>query len=79
MERMALSLRDMLRFFFGGDAKKRSAFKSEAEAYEFCLKAYKESGGVAPELRRAYDFYRRNYHDGCEKFIGPDKDFHSSS
>ena len=70
---MAFSLRDVLRHFFGGDAKKKSAFKSEKEAYEFCLKAYKDSGGVTPELQRAFEFYRRHYNDGCEPFLGPDE------
>ena len=77
---MAFSLRDMLRHFFGGNAKKKSAFKSEKEAYEFCLRAYKESGGVAPELQRAVEFYRRNYHDdGCEPYLGPGDNSHLSS
>ncbi len=71
---MAFSLRDALRFFFGGDAKKKPAFKTEKEAYDFCLKAYKDSGGVTPELRRAFEFYQRNYRDdGCEPFLGPDE------
>jgi len=70
---MAFSLRDALRFFFGGNAKKKSAFKSEKEAYDFCLKAYQTSGGVTPELRRAFEFYQQNYHDGCEQFLGPEE------
>jgi hypothetical protein len=66
------SLRDFLRYLFGGTAKKKSAFKSEQEAYEFCLKAYKESGGVSPDLLRAYEFYQKNFHDdGCQQFYGP--------
>ena len=69
---MAFSLRDALRFLIGGDAKKQSAFKNEKEAYDFCLNAYQASGGVTPELRRAFEFYQRNYRDdGCEPFLGP--------
>jgi hypothetical protein len=49
----------------GGDKKEESVFASEEEAYEFCLKAYKESGGVTPELRRAFEFYRQNFDDDC--------------
>jgi hypothetical protein len=71
---MAFSLTDILRYLHGGDKKKRSAFKSEREAYEFCRRLYKESGGVTPELRRAYEFYVKNSNDGCEPFLGPSKD-----
>jgi hypothetical protein len=73
LSKMALSLRDVLRFFIGGHAKKESAFANEKEAYDFCLKAYKDSGGVTPELRRAFEFYQRNYNDGCEQFLGPEE------
>ena len=59
------SLRDLLRWLYGGDKKEESAFASEQEAYEWCLKAYKESGGVTPELRRAFEFYQKNYRDDC--------------
>lgn len=63
---MALSLSDMLRHLFGGDEKEKAAFKSEKEAYDFCRKLYNESGGVAPELQRAYEFYLKNYDDSCD-------------
>lgn len=63
---MAFSISDALRFLFGGDKKERSVFETEREAYDFCRQAYRESGGVSPELRRAYEFYVKNYDDGCE-------------
>jgi hypothetical protein len=69
---MAFSLADILRFLHGGKEKERSVFKSEREAYDFCRKAYKESGGVTPELRRAYEFYAMNYNDGCERIVRPE-------
>lgn len=59
------SLRDILRWMQGGDKKPRSAFATEQEAYEFCQRVYEETGGVAPELRRAYEFYKKNLHDDC--------------
>ena len=59
------SLRDLLRRLHGGDKKKESVFASEEEAYQFCLEAYKDAGGVTPELRRAYEFYKQNYDDDC--------------
>lgn len=59
------SLRDILRLMMGGDKKEESVFASEKEAYEFCQRVYKETGGVTPELRRAYEFYKKNYHDDC--------------
>lgn len=63
---MALpSLRDILRWMAGGDKKEKSVFASEQEAYEFCVKAYKDSGGVTPELRRAFEFYKQNFDDDC--------------
>jgi len=59
------SLRDILRWMQGGDKKEKSIFASEQEAYEFCQRVYRESGGVTPELQRAYDFYRQNRNDNC--------------
>ena len=59
------SLRDLLRWLHGGDKKKESVFASEEEAYEWCQKVYKESGGVTPELRRAFEFYQKNFNDDC--------------
>jgi hypothetical protein len=71
---MALfSLRDALRWFNGGDQKKESLFKSEREAYDFCRSVYNETGGATAELRRSYEFYLKNYDDGCEPFVGPSK------
>ena len=60
-----LSISDMLRFF-ASEKKEESVFKTEKEAYDFCRQMYNESGGVAPELRRAYEFYLKNYDDGCD-------------
>jgi hypothetical protein len=59
------SLTDLLRRLVGGDKKEKSAFASEREAYEFVQKAYKETGSVSPELRRAYEFYLKNIDDDC--------------
>jgi hypothetical protein len=59
------SLRDFLRMMMGHGKKERSVFASEEEAYEFCQQAYKETGGVTPELRRAYEFYVKNIDDDC--------------
>ncbi len=66
---MAFSLRELLRFLAGGEAKEKSVFKSEKEAYDFCRNLYKETGGVTPELRRAYEFYVKNSDDGCERAV----------
>lgn len=73
---MAFSLRDALRFLHGGDAKEKAVFRSEKEAYDFCRSLYKETGGVTPELRRAYEFYLKNSDEGCERHFGlpADKD-----
>lgn len=60
------SLRDMLRFFHGGREKKKPAFSSEREAYDFFRNLYNKSGGVTPELRRSYEFYVKNLSDDCE-------------
>ena len=59
------SLREFLRRMMGGGKKEKSVFASEEEAYEFVQKAYKESGGVTQELRRAYEFYIKNIDDNC--------------
>lgn len=62
---MAYSLRDMLRFFAAPESKKQSVFQSEKEAYDFCRSLYKETGGVTPELRRAFEFHNKNINDDC--------------
>ncbi len=64
------SLRELLWRAIGGNKKPKPAFASEQEAYEFCLKAYKDTGGVTPELRRAYEFYKKNFHDDCRPEAG---------
>jgi len=71
---MAFSLADILRFLNGGDKKAKSIFASEKEAYDFCRQLYNKTGGVTPELRRAYEFYMKNSQDGCENYFGPPAD-----
>ena len=68
---MAYKLPDVLRFFFGGDKKERPAFDTEREAYDFCREAYAKSGGVPAELRRTYEFYVKNFDDGCPQDSRP--------
>ena len=68
VQRYYESFREFLRRQFPG--KPKSPFQSEQEAYEFCDKAYRESGGVSPELRRAYEFYVKNYNDDCPPAAG---------
>jgi hypothetical protein len=65
------SLRDFLWRAIGKDKKPKPAFATEKEAYEFCQRVYKESGGVTPELRRAYEFYLKNIDDDCRPGAGP--------
>ena len=57
------SLREWLRQQFGGGNKKKTVFASEQQAYEFCRQAYRESGGVTPELQRIYEFYQKSLYD----------------
>lgn len=73
---MVFNLADILRFFSGGDSKPKPAFHSEKEAYDFCRRVYKDSGGVTPELRRAYEFYHKHYNDDCREFREPGNDPH---
>jgi dihydroorotase len=74
------SLRDALRFFFGGDKKEKPLFKTEKEAYEFCLGVYNKTGGPTNELRRAYEFYLKNYNDdGCSEHFRPENNPDSAS
>lgn len=56
---------DFLRRAAGGEKKEKSVFASEKEAYEFCQQVYRDTGGVTPELRRAYEFYQKNSNDDC--------------
>lgn len=65
------SLRDLLWRVIGRGKKPKPAFATETEAYEFCQRVYKESGGVPPELRRAYEFYLQNINDDCRPSAGP--------
>jgi hypothetical protein len=58
-------LMEVLRHMFGGKRKKKSAFETERDAYDFCRKAYKDTGGVTPELRRAFEFYKAATSDDC--------------
>lgn len=64
---MVFSLRDALRWIAGGDAKEEPLFRSEKEAYEFCRQVYNETNGATAELRRAFEFYEKNFDDGCEQ------------
>jgi hypothetical protein len=59
------SLVEFLWKAIGRDKKPKPAFATEQEAYEFCQRAYKESGGVTADLRRAYEFYVKNIDDNC--------------
>jgi hypothetical protein len=48
------SLRDFLRWTAGKDKKEESVFASEKEAYEFCLRAYRDwwrDTRIAPSVR----------------------------
>lgn len=67
---MAYRLVDMLRWFHSPE-KKKAIFQSEKEAYDFCRSLYKKSGGVTPELQRAYEFYQKNIDDDCRAEVRP--------
>lgn len=54
----------------GADKKPKAAFANEQEALEFCQRAYRESGGVTPELRRAFEFYQKNFNEDCRPGAG---------
>ena len=53
-----------------GQQAQKSVFASEKEAYDFCRNLYKDSGGVTPELRRAFEFYQQNLSDDCRPEAG---------
>jgi len=74
---MAFSLWDALRHFAGGDRKPEPLFKSEKEAYDYCRSVYESTNGATPDLRRAYEFYLKNYDEGTEPDPRPpsDQDF----
>ena len=54
----------------GRGKKPQSPFASEKEAYEFCERVYRETGGVAPDLKRAFEFYEKNFNDDCPPTAG---------
>ncbi|RYG91171.1 hypothetical protein EU803_08705 [Loktanella sp. IMCC34160] len=66
---MAFRLTDLLRVLSGPE-KKKSAFQSEKEAYDFCRGLYKKNGGVTPELQRAFEFYQKSIEDDCRPNAG---------
>jgi hypothetical protein len=74
---MGFPFTDVIRHFFGGDQKEEPAFKSEKEAYDFCRQVYNESGGVPPELLRAYEFYLKNFDDSCDSTVRYQKNSHN--
>lgn len=61
---MAYSLADLVRWLHN-PKKERSVFASDKEAYDFCRRVYRETGGVSPELQRAYEFYQAAIDDDC--------------
>ncbi|MEX1236081.1 MAG: hypothetical protein WEB56_13945 [Roseovarius sp.] len=61
---MAFSLRDLLRWTASPE-KKESVFASEKEAYDFCRMVYRDTGGVTPELRRAFETYQSAINEEC--------------
>lgn len=66
---MAFRLTDILRFLQSPE-KKKSLFQSEKEAYDFCRGLYNKSGGVTPELQRAFEQYQKNIDDDCRPQTG---------
>lgn len=59
------SIMDILRRAMGGDKKPHSVFKNEEEALRFCRDAYQKSGGITPELQRAFEYYQQHVEDEC--------------
>ena len=72
------SLRDAFRWFSGANTKNNPLFRSEREAYDFCLKVYNETGGASDDLKRAFEFYRTNFDDDRDTFLGSEGDPHLS-
>lgn len=68
---MAFNLWDLLRFSASPE-KKKALFANDKEAYDFCRQLYRDTGGVTPELRRAYEFYKKNLDDECREQVRPD-------
>lgn len=61
---MAFSLRDLLRWGTSPE-KEKSIFATEKEAYDFCRSVYRDTGGVTPELQRAFEVYQSAVNDDC--------------
>ena len=61
---MAFSLLDLLRRGASPN-KEKSVFGSEKEAYDFCRSVYRDTGGVTPELRRAFKTYQSAINEHC--------------
>lgn len=61
---MAFSLRELLRWGYSPD-KEKSVFSSEREAYDFCRSVYRDTGGVTPELKRAFEAYQSAINEQC--------------
>lgn len=59
---MAYTLTDLLRRWTASAELTRPAFVSDDEAYDFCRKAYEETG-VTADLQEAYQFYKNNFDD----------------
>lgn len=61
---MAFGLREILRRL-AGPGNEKSVFATEKEAYDFCRSVYRDTGGVTPELRRAFEVYQQAINDEC--------------
>lgn len=66
-----LSLRDAVRFFMGGNAKKKPLFETEKQAYDFCREVHKKNGGATDELRKSFEFYQKHMNNNCDEFTRP--------
>lgn len=65
---MAFSLRELLRWGSSPD-KEKSVFSSEREAYDFCRSVYRDTGGVTPELKRAFEAYQSAINERPQKLF----------